>query len=262
MRKLVYLCLLLFATSNMIAQEHINNDGFLPFLNNLKTSSTRIDFKKHFPKAIFQNNNSKNFDYDFGDVSYEIFNLKCTGSFNTDNELTSLMFSYKNHKNSRTLYEKVKDLFDEKLKEYAKENTELDPYFFEEQIHYKKANKKYGITKYKKGVTETAVSILVTIEPLNEYNYKLNKENKHRNILDSLTVLYRKENALYIINGLIKIGMTKEMVLASLGKPTRTNTSYSSQNRFEQLVYRSYKNKNVLYVYLENDIVTSYQESK
>jgi hypothetical protein len=55
----------------------------------------------------------------------------------------------------------------------------------------------------------------------------------------------------------VAIGMTKEQVIAALGRPYNFNRSTYSFGVHEQWVYGEYGSK---YVYFEDDIVTSVQD--
>jgi len=58
--------------------------------------------------------------------------------------------------------------------------------------------------------------------------------------------------------GKIKIGMTKQMVRDSWGKPNDIRRSVGSWGVHEQWIYGDYENR--VYIYIENDIVTSWQD--
>jgi len=70
----------------------------------------------------------------------------------------------------------------------------------------------------------------------------------------SLYQKYGIENASRIINHEIWMGMTKEMVIESIGKPNKINRTVGSWGVHEQLVY------DYMYIYIENDKVTSFQD--
>jgi hypothetical protein len=59
-----------------------------------------------------------------------------------------------------------------------------------------------------------------------------------------------------ILNHQIKIGMTKDMIIDSWGKPEEINRTVGSWGVHEQWIYGS------TYLYVENDKLTSFQDSK
>jgi hypothetical protein len=59
-----------------------------------------------------------------------------------------------------------------------------------------------------------------------------------------------------VINRKVELGMTAEQVTLAWGRPGRINRTVGSWGRHEQWVYGS------TYVYLENDRVTSFQDSR
>lgn len=71
-----------------------------------------------------------------------------------------------------------------------------------------------------------------------------------------------------ILNGTICIGMSKDMVLASWGKPYHVNKSVGKWGDSEQLSYDYICSKNTYngicqaYLYIENGILTSWQEGE
>lgn len=65
----------------------------------------------------------------------------------------------------------------------------------------------------------------------------------------------------YILAGKIFIGMTREQVLASCGRPRDINRTVGSWGVDEQWIYGYSSNFNDrVYLYFENDILTSYQD--
>lgn len=61
----------------------------------------------------------------------------------------------------------------------------------------------------------------------------------------------------FILKGHTKIGMTKDEVIASIGKPETINTTVLGDSTHEQWVY-NYGYSSTLY-YFDNDKLTSYQ---
>lgn len=118
------------------------------------------------------------------------------------------------------------------------------------------------------------------LESLENYNNKIlqeKEENKKLEAARSNKILQEKEekkkleaarikrkqelinkfgtqNAIDILSGKIWIGMSKEMLLESWGRPKDINRTVTSTNVREQWVYESQ------YVYLENNIVTAWQD--
>lgn len=91
-----------------------------------------------------------------------------------------------------------------------------------------------------------------------EKNYALIEAEKNKRY-EKIKSLYGERNANAIMNYKIYIGMQKPLVILSLGQPTTENkTTYSFGTR-TQMVY-SGKIAKYKYVYLENGIVTSFQE--
>lgn len=84
--------------------------------------------------------------------------------------------------------------------------------------------------------------------------YKLNDSEKYKKKfgLDIWTL---------IVNGKVKIGMTKEMCLLSWGNPKKINETITSNIKHEQWVYstRFYPNS---FLYFKNGILTSIQDDK
>lgn len=74
--------------------------------------------------------------------------------------------------------------------------------------------------------------------------------------LKSLTEKYGFDNAYLIANKKLKIGMTEAMVRESIGSPNSKNVSHYASGTHEQWVYKD------RYVYLENGILTSWQEDR
>ncbi len=60
-----------------------------------------------------------------------------------------------------------------------------------------------------------------------------------------------------ILNGRVSIGMSKEMVIASLGEPIRINRTVTSNTTVEQWIYQGR-----MYLYIENGVLNSYQDTQ
>jgi hypothetical protein len=87
---------------------------------------------------------------------------------------------------------------------------------------------------------------------LDTHNKELKVKEEAR--LKNLTDKYGRENALKIISRKIWIGMTKEMLMLSWGTPDEINRTVMAGYVKEQCIYGSQ------YVYVENDIVTAWQD--
>jgi len=76
-------------------------------------------------------------------------------------------------------------------------------------------------------------------------------------LLSKLTEKYGSDIAQKIISHIIWIGMTEEMTKDSLGEPLHINRTVYSSGTHEQWVYPDDK-----YLYFENGILTSWQDSR
>lgn len=72
--------------------------------------------------------------------------------------------------------------------------------------------------------------------------------------------IYGKRDANRILSETYWIGMKSYMCLESLGTPKRTYTHVSGGKNIKQFVYET-GSRSRLYLYFENDILTSYQTS-
>ena len=70
---------------------------------------------------------------------------------------------------------------------------------------------------------------------------------------------YGSKIANAIFDRSVVIGMTYQQVIESLGRPSDTNCTTTAYGTSTQLVYYS-NNRKTKYVYLENGIVTSFQD--
>jgi len=80
------------------------------------------------------------------------------------------------------------------------------------------------------------------------------RNEKDNKIKEKLIEKYGNKYGADIFYNRISLGMTKQMVIESIGKPKDTNKTIGSWGTHEQWVYR---NK---YLYFENGILTSWQE--
>lgn len=81
--------------------------------------------------------------------------------------------------------------------------------------------------------------------------------NRRKNFVDNnpnIEGKYRKA----ILEGRIILGMTREMIIASWGKPDDINRHVGSWGVKEQFVYSSYSRR--AYVYIENGKLTSWSD--
>jgi len=100
---------------------------------------------------------------------------------------------------------------------------------------------------------------------LQEAKHKIKEEqklaNQRRNEYVNNHPELDSEMKLAILNGKVFLGMTSEQISASWGKPKTINRSVYTWGIQEQWVYGNpiYKSQ---YLYLENDTLTSFQDSK
>ena len=83
---------------------------------------------------------------------------------------------------------------------------------------------------------------------------KIASEKQQRSELNRLTKQYGKVNANLITENKIKIGMTKQMVIESWGKPEHISRTVTSSVVHEQWVYGN------TYIYFDNGILTAWQD--
>lgn len=104
---------------------------------------------------------------------------------------------------------------------------------------------------------------LVDIQKLEKQKEIAEAKANNENVLAMKSKLERKQrlikkygtiNGARIADHKIWIGMTREMLIESLGKPNDINRTVTASETHEQFVYLD------LYVYVENGIVTSYQD--
>lgn len=82
------------------------------------------------------------------------------------------------------------------------------------------------------------------------------QQKKRAERKEKLAEKYGVLNANFILNGKLFTGMTKEMVIESIGKPDDINKTTGPWGVHEQWVY----DKKNMYVYFENGKLTSWQE--
>lgn len=87
----------------------------------------------------------------------------------------------------------------------------------------------------------------------NEINFNKKKKQEYKKFL---TDKFGKNIGEDLFNGYYWVGMTVEMVSISLGNPNNINKTVGDWGIHEQWVYSN------LYLYFENGILTSYQNSK
>jgi len=106
---------------------------------------------------------------------------------------------------------------------------------------------------------------VIEIDTVRYLFYKVEYKNKigyihHHVVTDNSYILERNPNIREKFYSLIKrravtLGMNKTEVYASMGHPTKSNRTVTQNGVSEQWVY-----PNDIYVYLEDDIVTAFQD--
>ena len=89
-----------------------------------------------------------------------------------------------------------------------------------------------------------------------EIEVKEREEKRKEERRAAILAIYDYETAVKILSGQIWLGMTTTMARLSIGSPNDINRSVGSYGVHEQWVYDSRN----LYLYFENDILTSWQE--
>ena len=85
-----------------------------------------------------------------------------------------------------------------------------------------------------------------------ERQAKIKRQQREKRIIETYSVFFWNT----IINNQIQLGMTKEMVIDSWGRPDDINRTVGSWGVHEQWVYE----RNKTYLYFENGILTSWQD--
>ncbi len=130
------------------------------------------------------------------------------------------------------------------LSELYVDETEEIKIFKEELI---KINKEFRIRKEKEEAERRRLE--------NEQNSAFQKQ-KEQVYRQKILNQYGKETGQKLLDGYFWIGMTSKMALVSLGEPRSINKSVGKWGIHEQWVYYA------TYLYFENGILTSYQNSK
>ncbi len=97
-------------------------------------------------------------------------------------------------------------------------------------------------------------SSLLSVEKVGRFTYE---EIRRRDFVNKKKSSLTQQNKDDILNGKIRIGMTKLMVLASWGDPVEINRTVTEYSVREQLIFDYPKRT---YVYIENGILKSYQD--
>lgn len=98
-----------------------------------------------------------------------------------------------------------------------------------------------------------------TMTDKKEYDEKVKAEQKAKqDRYNRLVARFGKSNAKLILEGRIRLGMTREMCKEAWGEPDHINSSVGSWGRHEQWVYE-YKYSSNSYLYFENGKLTSWQ---
>ncbi|MBO6524171.1 MAG: SH3 domain-containing protein [Balneolaceae bacterium] len=85
-----------------------------------------------------------------------------------------------------------------------------------------------------------------------------NTEKRRRDFVTQNESSLTEQNKSDILNGSIRIGMTKEMVIASWGEPDDVNRTVTQFTVREQLIYGTISNRT--YLYIVDGILTSFQD--
>lgn len=230
----------------------LNED--LPVLKGFTTDSKLKDFKEIFPNYKFKRKVKTNISsYLFGEIEFNGNDYLCSGHFNENGGIVSIKFVSNIKNKPLKSYKKIIKILDSKQISFKKTSKNLGGIFLK-QISYTKENMEYSVSllELPEETEHKIISIGVKIEPIEDI---IKKKNKLRERSENLKIKYGKNHAAFIMQGMISIGMSKEMVIESLGKPNKTNTSNNKNKISQQLVY--YFAKKTMYVYLENGIVTS-----
>lgn len=108
--------------------------------------------------------------------------------------------------------------------------------------------------------TDTVIAIKNHFIKKNEEQIRKENELKEQKNLEyrkNIFTKYGKIDGEKILNGYYWIGMTDEMTEISIGKPININRNVGTWGVHEQWIYESH-----LYLYFENGILKSYQNSK
>lgn len=230
----------------------------IPFLKGFTTESKLKDFQEKFSNYTFKRKvNTDISSYNFGKIEYNGIDYLCTGHFYKNGKIVLIRFISEIENQPLKQYGAIIKIFDSNLTSFNKISKKPDDIFLQ-QIIYTKENVEYwaslvsgyGKNKYK------SISFGFKVKPLED----IIKTKEFRERLELLKSEYGEKYAPLIMQGMISIGMSKEMIIQSLGEPNITNTSNYKNKVSQQLVY--YFSDRTLYVYLEDDVVTSYQENE
>ncbi|HVW14708.1 MAG TPA: hypothetical protein VHB54_12815 [Mucilaginibacter sp.] len=99
----------------------------------------------------------------------------------------------------------------------------------------------------------TTLDYVVDPTPIKEF-YKAERKKQTELRKQRLISKYGRETADLILNGRMRIGMTKQMAIESWGKPEKIHSTIFPNSVYEQWVYPNYN-----YLYFENGLLTTIQ---
>ena len=105
---------------------------------------------------------------------------------------------------------------------------------------------------------ETAWNIYSDTIKKGQNSYKTSDRNRRVSKRTSNRKKYGSKIANAIFDRSVVIGMTYQQVIESIGRPSDTNRTTTAYGTSTQLVYTN--NRKIKYVYLENGIVTAFQD--
>ena len=249
-----------FAVEGQEANEKtiIEVNGFIPLVEGLDIKSSLKEFKAKFPNMELKEEVKPGvFSYSIGEVKHGGLLYVTSGDFDQDDNLLLIRFVAQTQNNSEENYKKLTSLLDSELGTFQKTPQE-EMSFREKGVNYTSENVEYWVSLIKGfgDSKEKSISVGVKIEPLKEILRR--KQFQERS--EALKSKYGEEFSPFILQGMIAVGMTKEMVIESIGSPKKVNTTNLQNEITEQLIY-DFPNEN-MYVYLKNGVVTGYQKNE
>ena len=234
------------------------SNNYIPLLDGLTTKSKLQDFKSAFSTLQFKEEVKPGiYSYTLGELSSNEITYKCSAQFDQNENIVLIRFVSEISTDPEKPYKNFENLLDSNLEDFEKINQESNDIFLK-GVKYKKENTEYWLSILKGfgDKNKKTISLGVRIEPLKD----IIKRKEFRERSEALQAKYGKEFAPLIHQGLIAVGMTKEMVFESIGEPDKINNSNYQNNITEQLVYNS--PTKTLYIYLKDEIVIGYQENE